>query len=180
MKILCADHTDVDVPVARVFDFVTDVSRWPVWMPAVVNAQQPESLPLAVDEELLVCMHAGRRRWQETFEVKRLVRNAFLSFEGLYSAARRIDFRFEQRGEQTRVACVIGYPLFGGVIARAIDAISRRRRVRRDLHDSLVRLKGLLEEQVEHTAVGESLFDAEEGALTATVRPNAAAPAAAL
>src|SRR5215467_9731278 len=75
MKILCADHTDVEVPVARVFEFVTDVTRWPVWMPSVVNAQQPDSLPLAVDEELLVCMHAGRRRWQETFEVKRLVRN---------------------------------------------------------------------------------------------------------
>jgi len=180
MKILCADHTDVDVPVAKVFDFVTDVSRWPVWMPSVVNAQQPEAQPPAIDEELLVCMHAGSRRWQETFEVKRLVRNAFLSLEGLYSAARRIDFRFEQRGKQTRIACAIGYPLFGGVIARAIDAMSRRRRVRRDLRDSLVRLKGLLEEQVEYTAVGESLFDTEEGAPAATVRPKSAEPAAAL
>lgn len=179
MKVLCADHADVDVPVAKVYDFVTDVSRWPVWMSSIVNAQHPECLPLAVDEELLVCLHAGKRRWQETFEVKRLVRNAFLSLEGLYSAARRIDFRFEQRGGQTRVACAIGYPLFGGMFTRWIDAISRRRRVRRDLRDSLMRLKGLLEEQVENMAVGESLFDLEEGALPATVRPKAA-PAAAL
>lgn len=173
MKVLCADHADVDVPVSKVFDFVTDIARWPVWMSSVVNAQHPESLPLAVDEEFLVCLHAGKRRWQETFEVKRLVRNAFLSLEGLYSAARRIDFRFEQRGKQTRVAYAIGYPLFGGVFARCVDALSRRRRVRRDLRDSLVRLKGLLEEQVENPTVGESLFDAEEGALTATVRPKA-------
>jgi uncharacterized membrane protein len=173
MKVLCADHADVDVPVAQVYEFVTDVTRWPVWMSSIVNAQHPESLPLAVDEELLVCLHAGKRRWQETFEVKRLVRNAFLSLEGLYSAARRIDFRFEQRGRQTRVACAIGYPLFGGMLARWVDAISRRRRVRRDLRDSLVRLKGLLEEQVENTSVGESLFDPEEGALRATIRPKA-------
>ena len=159
MKVLCADHVDVAMPVESVFSFVTDVSRWPVWIPSVVCAQQPESLPIALDEELLLCLHAGRKRWHETFEVTRLVQNAFLSLEGAYSAARRIDFRFEQRGRQTRVACTMGYPLFGGFVTRWIDSISRRRRVRRELRDSLMRLKGLLEERVESRTFGDGLFD---------------------
>jgi len=180
MKILSTDHVDVNVPVATAFAFVAAVPRWPVWMASVVCAQQPEYLPVAVDEEFVLCLHAGRRRWQETFEVKRFVRNAFLSLEGAFSAARRIDLRFEQRGKQTRIALSIGYPLFGGPFARWIDAISRRRRVRRELHDSLVRLKGLLEEQVEYSTLGENLFDFEEAVANATVRPSAPETAAAL
>ena len=169
MKVLCADHVDVSVPVENAFAFVTDISRWPVWITSIVSAQHPQAKPVAVDEELLLCLHAGKKRWHEHFEVTRLVRNAFLSLEGAYSAARRIDFRFEQRGKQTRIACAIGYPLFGGFVTRWLDAISRRRRVRRELRDSLSRLKGLLEERVESPTVDDALFD--EAMATAPMWP---------
>ena len=169
MKVLCADHVDVAVPVENVFSFVTDISRWPVWISSIVSAQHPESKPVALDEELLLCMHAGKKRWHEHFEVTRFVRNAFLSLEGAYSAARRIDFRFEQRGKHTRVACAIGYPLFGGVVARLLDGMSRRRRVSRELRDSLSRLKGLLEERVESASIDDALFD--EAMAVAPARP---------
>jgi hypothetical protein len=162
MKVLCADHVDVAVPVENAFAFVTDISRWPVWISSVVCAQHPQSGPVAVDEEFLLCLHAGRKRWHETFEVTRLVQNAFLSLEGAFSAARRIDFRFEQRGSVTRVACSMGYPLFGGFVSAWIDRAFRRRRVRHELRDSLQRLKGLLEERVESTAVGEDFYDATD------------------
>ena len=166
MKVLCADHVDVAVPVESVFAFVTDIARWPVWISSVVCAEHPQSRPAALDEEFLLCLSAGRKRWHETFEVKRFVRNAFLSLEGAYSAARRIDFRFEQRGAMTRVGCSMGYPLFGGFVSACIDRAFRRRRVRHELRDSLTRLKGLLEEPVETTAVGEDFYDA-----TASVAP---------
>lgn len=162
MKVLCADHVDVAVPVDNAFTFVTDISRWPVWISSVVCAQHPQSGPVAVDEEFLLCLHAGRKRWHETFEVTRLVRNAFLSLEGTYSAARRIDFRFEQRGRVTRVGCSMGYPVFGGFVSAWIDRAFRRRRVRCELRDSLLRLKGLLEERVESMAIGEDFYDATD------------------
>jgi uncharacterized membrane protein len=162
MKVLCTDHVDVAVPVENAFEFVTDISRWPVWISSVVCAQHPQSLPVAMDEELLLCLHTGRRRWHETFEVTRFVHNAFLSLEGAFSAARRIDFRFEQRGSFTRVGCAMGYPVFGGFVSAWIDRAFRRRRVRRELRDSLMRLKGLLEERVESMAVGEDFYDAAD------------------
>jgi len=92
-------------------------------------------------------MHHGRRRWQEDFEVTRFITNAFLSFEALYSAARRIDFRIERRGRITRLSCAIGYPLYGGAVPAVVDAVIGRRRVTKGIRESLVHLKNLLEEQ---------------------------------
>jgi uncharacterized membrane protein len=175
MKVLCTDHADVDAPAETVFSFVTDISRWPVWFSPVVSAQHPDSLPVALDEELLLCLHCGRRRWHETFEVTRFVRSAFLSLEGAFSAARRIDFRFEQRGKQTRVAASIGYPVFGGPIKSAIDHLFQRRRVRRELRESLSRLKGMLEEQAESTVFGDESYDDASRGLQAAPNQSGAA-----
>jgi uncharacterized membrane protein len=146
MKVLCSQHVDMRAPADQVFEYVADVARWPTWFACVVSAQQPDDRPLDLDEEVCVCLHAGRRRWQEAFEVTRFIRNAFLSFEALFSAARRIDFRFERRGPTTRLGCSIGYPVFGGIVALAADALFRRPRIARELRDSLVHLKNLMEE----------------------------------
>ena len=175
MKVLCTDHVDVAVPADRVYGFAVDISRWPLWFSPVVCAQHPDGSDLALKEELLLCLHAGRRRWHERFEVTRLVRNAFLSLEGAYSAARRIDFRFEQRGAQTRVACSIGYRVFGGAFAGMVDAVFRRPRVRNEVRDSLHRLKGLLEERAEQFAIGEDAHVPD--AIEAAIAPDAAPPA---
>lgn len=164
MKVLCTDHIDVTVPVERIFAFVSDISRWPVWFTPVVCAEHPERLPVALDEELLLCFGAGRRRWHEKFEVSRFVPNAFLSLEGSFSAARRIDFRFEQRGMQTRIACGIGYRVFGGFPRTMVDGIFNRPRVRRELHESLTRLKGVLEEQTELGMLGDDVIHQEPDA----------------
>ena len=175
MKVLCTDHVDVAVPADHVYRFAVDISRWPLWFSPVVCAQHPDGCDLAVNAELLLCLHAGRRRWQERFEVTRLVRNAFLSLEGAYSAARRIDFRFEQRGAQTRVACSIGYRVFGGAFAGLLDAVFRRPRVRTEVRDSLHRLKGLLEERAEQFAIDD---DARElDALEVPSAPDVVQPA---
>jgi uncharacterized membrane protein len=162
VKVLCNDHIDVAAPAERAFAFAADISRWPLWFTPVVCAQHPESLPLAPKEELLLCLQSGRKRWQERFEVTRFVRNAFLSLEGTYSAARRIDFRFEQRGGATRVICGIGYRVFGGIVARSVDSLFRRRRVRHEIRESLHRLKGLLEETGGMPAIDRVIDEAPE------------------
>ena len=148
MKVLCSHAVDIHAPAEAVFERVCDLPRWPSWFGCVVSAAQPQGRSLAVGEEIHVCMHHGRRRWQEDFEVTRFITNAFLSFEALYSAARRIDFRIERRGRIARLSCAIGYPLYGGAVPAIVDFVIGRRRVARCVRESLVHLKNLLEEQV--------------------------------
>jgi len=149
MKAVCSECVDVALPVNRVFGFVADIARWPVWLSFVVNAQcdgDPAALGLAIDRELRVCMQRGKRRWQETFDVVRFVPNAFVWLEGSLSAARRIEFRFEQRRNGTRVHCAVGYPVYGGIVGRLRDALFMRRGVARDIANSMLQLKSFLEE----------------------------------
>ncbi len=140
MKAVCNECIDIDLPVGRVFEFVSDLARWPVWLTFVVCAQDREGA------EVEICMQRGRRRWRETFDVIRFVPNAFLWLEGGLSAARRIEFRFEQRRVGTRLHCSIGYPVYGGGLGALRDAIFERRTVARDLERSLLGLKSALEE----------------------------------
>ena len=157
MKALCTHAVDIHAPAEAVFDYVSDLTRWPAWFGCVVSASQPQGRPLAVGAEIHVCMHRGRRRWQEDFEVTRLITNAFLSLEALYSAARRIDFRVERRGRITRLSCAIGYPLYGGVLRVIADAAIGRRRVQHCVRESLVHLKNMLEESAGVAAVPDDL-----------------------
>ncbi|MBC5825246.1 MAG: hypothetical protein GIW99_03210 [Candidatus Eremiobacteraeota bacterium] len=150
MKVLCSSHIDVEVPVNAVFDFVTEVGKWPVWFGCVVAGQLLDQRPLALKHEVSLCLQTGRRRWRENFEVSRFVRNAFFSLEGAYSAARRIDFRFEQRGAQTRLSCAIGYPVFGS-FRRAYDLIAVRPGIMRGVNRSMLHLKALLEDADDFT-----------------------------
>lgn len=155
MKAVCSKSVDVELPVGRVFGFVADIERWPVWLSFVVSAQQraappqrriePAQRKLAVDEEIQICMQRGKRRWHETFDVIRFVPNAFVWLEGSLSASRRIEFRFEQRRDGTRVHCAVGYPVFG-LAGRLSDALFTRRGVSHDLHHSMMHLKTVLED----------------------------------
>ena len=151
MKIVCREHIDLSVPVERAFAFATDIARWPMWFGCMVNVHLPETQELELGAVVRICMGQGRRRRQETFEVTRFVRNAFLSLEGELSAARRFDLRFEQRGSASRVSIVNGYPVFGGIFPAMFDAMFRRPRAQRELRDSLVHLRGLLEDNVGST-----------------------------
>ncbi len=174
MKVLCSDTVDIRAPAEAVFDAVCDLNRWPTWFGCVVSAAQPDERPLALGVEIHVCMHAGRKRWQEALEITRFIKSAFLSFEALYSTARRIDFRFERRGQVTRLGCAIGYPVYGGLVPAALDALVGRRRVRVGLRDSLVHLKNVLEEQAGAIVAVDDL-DALAVAPVARPVPQAAA-----
>jgi uncharacterized membrane protein len=168
MKVLCSHAVDITAPAEQVFERVNDLTHWPAWFGCVVSASQPQDQALALGVEVHVCMHAGRRRWQETLEVTRFITNAFLSFEALYSTARRIDFRLERRGRITRLGCSIGYPVYGGLAPAIYDVLIGRRRVRNGLRDSLVHFKNIVEEKV-GTAVAADDLDAL--ALTPVAKP---------
>src|SRR5215469_5935483 len=148
MKAVCSECIDVGLPVARVYGFVADLARWPLWLSFVVCAQQKgEPLrELAFEQELDICMQRGKRRWRESFDVVRCVPNAFLWLEGSLSAARRLEFRFEQRRTGTRVHCSIGYPMYGGGFGALRDALFERRTVAHELARSLMTLRTTLED----------------------------------
>jgi hypothetical protein len=152
MKAVCSECVDITLPVSRVFAFVADVARWPLWLSFVVSAhcdEEPALAGLAADQELRICMQRGKRRWQESFDVVRFVPNAFVWLEGSLSAARRIEFRFEQRRSGTRVHCAVGYPVYGGAVGRLRDALLTRHGVARDVANSMLQLKSVLEEAAE-------------------------------
>jgi uncharacterized membrane protein len=168
MKTLCSHAVDIAAPAEQVFEYVRDLTRWPTWFGCVVSASQPQERPLALGVEIHVCMHTGRRRWQEELEVTRFITNAFLSFEALYSTARRIDFRFERRGRVTRLGCSVGYPVYGGLFPAVLDAVLGRRRVRNGVRDSLVHLKNMIEEKAGATV---DVDDLDALAVTPVARP---------
>jgi uncharacterized membrane protein len=173
MRVLCSHAVDITAPAEQVFAPVCDLERWPTWFGCVVSASQPEQRPLAVGVEVHVCMNAGRRRWQEEFEVTRLITNAFLSFEALYSTARRIDFRFERRGQVTRLCCSIGYAVYGGIVPTVYDALLGRGRVKHCIRESLVHLKNLVEEKSGAAKAAEDFDDLDALALTPVAKPKA-------
>jgi hypothetical protein len=162
MKIVCREQIDLSVSVERAFTFATDIARWPMWFGCMVNAHLPENHELELGAVLRICTAEGRRRRQEIFEVTRYVRNAFLSLEGELSAARRFDLRFEQRGSASRISIAAGYPVFGGMFPALYDAIFRRPRARRELHESLIHLRGLLEDNVEAKYHADEFLPDEE------------------
>jgi uncharacterized membrane protein len=163
MKCLASEHADIRAPAEAVFDYVVDLSRWPTWLWCAVSVSQPEGKPLDRGVDVHLCLHAGRKRWQENLEVTRFIRNAFLSFESFYSAARRIDFRFERRGQLTRLACAVGYPVYGGLLPAIYHSVIGRRRLGKRLRESLVHLKNILEERSGEAHSPDGLSLAEEG-----------------
>lgn len=148
MKAVRSECVDVGLPVGRVYDFVSDIVRWPAWMTFVVCAQRTGETAgeLAREQEVEICMQRGKRRWRESFDVVRCVPNAFVWLEGSLSAARRIEFRFEQRRTGTRVHCAIGYPVYGGGLGILRDTLFERRAVAREMQQSLLALRTVLED----------------------------------
>lgn len=147
MKVTVSCQSDIRAPAEAVFASVCDLERWPAWFGPVVSAVCEDARPLGVGARVCLCLADGRRRRQEEFEVTRFIRNAFLSLEAAYSAARRIDFRVERRGSSTRLGCMVGYPVFGGAVPALYHHAVGRRRLRRAVHESLVRIRHIIEEE---------------------------------
>jgi len=92
------------------------------------------------------------------------VAGAFLCLEGSLSAARRIEFRFDQRRSVTRLSARIGYPVFGGALGALYDVLFVRGAVKGGLRRSLVALKTVLEEgEPRKRRASDAGGDGEEG-----------------
>jgi len=149
MKRLCSQTIEIALPADKVFAFVANLPQWPVWVSFIVCAQQhgePQPRPLEPGQEIDVCLRRGSGRDCEQFEVVQFVSGAFVCLEGSLSAARRIEFRFEQRRSATRLNARIGYPVFGGALGALYDTLFVHSAVNGALRRSLAALKTTLEE----------------------------------
>jgi hypothetical protein len=75
----------------------------------------------------------------------RFLAGHIVSFVGAYSLRRRLDFRIERKSNRTKLVVRVDYPAYGGVVGALIDRMTARRRLDRELMDSLVHFKGLVE-----------------------------------
>jgi len=127
------------------FALVCDVEKWPVWLSCTRSVRRlDEATPLQLGSEVAL-RGALAGDGEDLYEVDRFLAGHIVSFVGAYSLRRRLDFRIERKSSRTKLVVRVDYPAYGGVVGALIDRMTARRRLDRELMDSLVHFKGLVE-----------------------------------
>jgi uncharacterized membrane protein len=134
----------LDSPAGVAFSLLREAEKWPVWLSLVTTVRRVDSGPLRLGSELAVRSSIPGEE-EELFEVERFLDGHVLSLVGAYSLRRRIEFRVEGKTQTCRVIARVDYPTYGGVLGALVDRLTVRRRLGRDLDESLVHFKGLAE-----------------------------------
>ncbi len=136
---------DLAVPGKTAFAFLEQVEKWPVWLSFMRTVKRLEpKAPLGPASELAI-RAAVPGDEEELFEVDRFVDGFILSLVGAYSARRRIEMRVEGKTARCRLSVRLDYPIYGGAVAQLVDRATARRRLDKQLADSLLHFKGLVE-----------------------------------
>lgn len=136
---------DLDVPAKTAFTFLAEVEKWPVWLSFLRSVRRlEERAPLATGTELAIRSSIPGDE-EELFEVERFVEGYILSLVGVYSARRRIEARLEGKTARSKLVLRLDYPTYGGMLASLYDRLTARPRIERQLADSLLHFKGLVE-----------------------------------
>lgn len=135
---------DLAVPARSAFDFLAEVEKWPVWLSFLRSVRRLETAPLDVGSELVI-RSAMPGDEEELFEVERLVDGYILSLVGAYSVRRRIEARLEGKTARCRLVLRVDYPTYGGGLGLLLDRMTARRKLEKQLGDSLLHFKGLVE-----------------------------------
>jgi hypothetical protein len=139
------------------FALICEIEKWPVWLSCLRSARRlDESVPFGLGSEVALHGKLGGD-YEEFYEVDRFIDGYTVSLVGAYSIRRRIDFRIERKSRTSKLVVRIEYPSYGGAIGAFIDRVTSRRRLDRDLADSLTHFKGLVE--FRDGAPGEVLAD---------------------
>jgi len=135
---------DVARPAEAAFALICEIEKWPVWLSFLKSARRIDSGPIGLESEVAL-RSAIPGEPEEFYEVDRFLSGHMISFVGVYSIRRRIDFRVEEKSASCRVVVRIDYPAYGGVLGTLYDRITSRRRLEAALGDSLIHFKGLVE-----------------------------------
>jgi uncharacterized membrane protein len=136
---------DLAVPGKTAFGFLEQVEKWPVWLSFMrtVKRLEPQA-PLGPASEVAI-RSAVPGDEEELFEVDRFVDGFILSLVGVYSVRRRIEMRIEGKTARSKLSIRLDYPIYGGAVAQLVDRATVRRRLDKQLADSLLHFKGLIE-----------------------------------
>jgi uncharacterized membrane protein len=136
---------DIESPVEDAFALLCAVEKWPVWLSFLRSAKVADSAsPLELGSEVIVRSSLPGTE-EQFYEVDQFISNYHLSLVGIYSVRRRIDFRIEQRTTRAKIHVKLTYPAYGGRMGALMDQLRRGRKLGRQIDDSLVHFKGLVE-----------------------------------
>ena len=127
------------------FKLICEVEKWPVWLSFLRSARfTGKQAELGIGSEVAV-RSAIPGEPEELYEVDRFLAGYIVSFVGVYSVRRRIDFRIERHTERSKLNVRLDYPAYGGVLGALVDRFTARRRLETALESSLTHFKGLVE-----------------------------------
>ncbi len=136
---------DLSTTPAAAFELICDVEKWPVWLSFLHSARRldgGESLCLGSEVAVRSAIPGDA---EEIYEVDQFLRGHIVSFVGVYSVRRRIDFRIESHTNVSKLVVRLDYPAYGGVLGAIYDRLTARRRLETELATSLTHFKGLVE-----------------------------------
>jgi uncharacterized membrane protein len=136
---------DLSTTPEAAFKLICEVEKWPVWLSFLKSARRTDDgSPLGVGSEVAV-RSAIPGDPEELYEVDRYLGGHIVSFVGVYSVRRRIDFRIERHTERSKLVVRLDYPAYGGMLGALVDRLTARRRLDSALEVSLAHFKGLVE-----------------------------------
>jgi uncharacterized membrane protein len=136
---------DLQTTPEAAFNLICEVEKWPVWLSFLRSARRLDDGPeLAVGSEVAVRSSIPGDA-EEVYEVDRLIAGHAVSFVGVYSVRRRIDFRIQRHPDYLRLVVRLDYPAYGGILGALYDRFTVRRRLEAALGVSLTHFKGLVE-----------------------------------
>ncbi len=136
---------DLSTTPEAAFKLVCEVEKWPVWLSFLKSARRLDGAStFGLGSEVAVRSGIPGDP-EELYEVDRYLAGHIISFVGVYSVRRRIDFRIERHTERSKLVVRLDYPAYGGVIGALYDRFTARRRLETALEVSLAHFKGLVE-----------------------------------
>ncbi len=136
---------DLSTTPEAAFKLICEVEKWPVWLSFLKSARRVDGgSPFGLGSEVAVRSGIPGDP-EEVYEVDRYLAGHIVSFVGVYSVRRRIDFRIERHTERSKLVVRLDYPAYGGVLGALYDRFTARRRLETALEVSLAHFKGLVE-----------------------------------
>ena len=139
--------THFEAPIERVFDLVTDYSRYPEWNVSYEEIRQVTGPVDKVGTKVHTVMKLLGRKMEGWSEVVEVDRPRYLKISGTVLEGGKLTYseRLTPAGTGTDLEFEIEYELPAGFLGHIADKLFVEKAVERDLHHSMENFKALVE-----------------------------------
>ena len=139
--------THFDAPIERVFNLVTDYSRYPEWNVSYEEIRQVTGPVDKVGTKVHTVMKLLGRKMEGWGEVVEVDRPRYLKISGTVLEGGKLTYseRLTPAGTGTDLEFEIEYELPAGFLGHIADKLFVEKAVERDLHHSMENFKALVE-----------------------------------